>query len=289
MKTYCRGTARIQHHTTGKTYEIDNEDLDWSAVGGDEREMGTEIHYEAALQHPDLGELIWSLWEYPLGIENYRETNVRPHTVIDDFEYGLEHDESEEWIDYAVSDNPFSIFMSSYHHTGDLLADHGQSSGKHLFNRMIFSHQITALEAYLGDTLLKEVTVDKPAMQRLISEYEDLAKQKFSLDEVAKDPGLVERKVREHLRSILYHNLAKVDVLYNIAFGIRILNLAQNRQRLFEAVSLRHDCVHRNGFDKDGIELTVFTKAFVQNTADMIRLFVEEIERAIRSRSAGIS
>lgn len=47
---------------------------------------------------------------------------------------------------------------------------------------------------------------------------------------------------------------------------------------------LRHDCVHRNGFDKDGKDINVFTKAFVQDTADLIKTFVEEIEAAVRAR-----
>ena len=50
---------------------------------------------------------------------------------------------------------------------------------------------------------------------------------------------------------------------------------------------LRHDCVHRNGFDKDGNELKVFTKTFVQDTADLIKAFVESIEKAVQERSAG--
>ena len=106
-------------------------------------------------------------------------------------------------------------------------------------------------------------------MQRLIDQDDDLAKEKFTLAEISKEPGLVERKVRDHLRSILYHNLAKVDVLYNVALGVRILTLVGDKKSLFKAVLLRHDCVHRNGFDKDGNELKVFTKAFVQNTADL--------------------
>jgi|SRR5271157_1788796 len=85
--------------------------------------------------------------------------------------------------------NPFTIFMDSYHHTGDLLADHGKDSGGHLLNRMVFSHQITALEAYLGDTLMKEVMADKAAMQRLIDQDDDLAKEKFTLAEISKDTG----------------------------------------------------------------------------------------------------
>lgn len=101
------------------------------------------------------------------------------------------------------------------------------------------------------------------------------------------DPAILERKVRDHLRGILYHNLAKVDVLYNIALGIRILNLAPDKVGLFNAVKLRHDCVHRNGLDKDGKELVAFTKSFLSETADLIRDFVESIEKAVRARSAG--
>lgn len=289
MEVYCKGTARIRHNTTSQIYEVESDELHWGAVDGNGREMGAEIHYEATVEHPELGELTWGLWEYPVGVENYRETNVGPHEVVEDFDYGLDHAEPEpdQWLDYTVPDNPFTIFMASYHHTGDLLADCGKESGFHLLNRMVFSHQVTALEAYLGDTLMNVVMADKAAMQRLIDKDDDLAREKFTLAEISKEPGLVERKVREHLRSILYHNLAKVDVLYNIALGVRILNLASDKQSLFKAVLLRHDCVHRNGYDKDGNELKVFTKDFVQGTADLIKGFVEDIEKAVRARPTG--
>ena len=154
---------------------------------------------------------------------------------------------------------------------------------------MVFSHQVTALEAYLGDTLINAVMDDATAMQHLIEQDGDLAREKFTLAEISKEPALVEHKVREHLRSILYHNLAKVDVLYNIALGISILDDAKDKESLFKAVMLRHDCVHRNGFDKDGDELQVFTKKFVQDTADLIKDLAESIERAVRTRSRGSS
>lgn len=286
MGVYCRGIARIRHASTSEIFEIESDELDWDAAGGDERQMGPEIHYKAAIDHPELGDLTWGLWEYPVGIGNHRVTDVGKHELIEDFDYGLEHGEPEpdDWLDYEAPANPYRVFMGSYHHTGDLLADHGGVRGHHLVNRMIFSQQITALEAYLGDTLLNEVMGDKAAMQRLIDMDADLAKEKFTLSEVSKDPGLVERKVRTHLREVMYHNLKKVDVLYNIALGVRILDLATDKASLFKAVLLRHDCVHRNGFDKEGNEIDVFTKAFVQDTADLIKAFVEGIQKAVRLR-----
>lgn len=288
MEVYCRGIARIRHKDTGVLYDVESDELEWDQVGGDERQMGPELHYEAVLDHPQLGELTWGLWEYPIGIENDHDTDAGGHEVVEDFDYGLEHEEPEpdEWVDYDVPSNPFSIFMDSYRQTSLLLVDHGKDDGRDLVNRLVFSHQVTALEAYLGDTLINTVAGDADAMQRLIDGDEELSREKFTLAEIRNDPDLVGRRVREHLRAILYHNLAKVDVLYNIALGIRILNLTSNKDALFKAVKLRHDCVHRNGFDKDGNELVVFTKTFVSETADVIRSFVESIENAVRALEA---
>ncbi|MBB4120736.1 hypothetical protein [Martelella radicis] len=70
MEVYCRGIARIRHASTGEIFEIVSDTLDWNAVGGDERSMGSEIHYEAAINHPELGDLTWGVWEYPIGIES---------------------------------------------------------------------------------------------------------------------------------------------------------------------------------------------------------------------------
>ena len=67
---------------------------------------------------------------------------------------------------------------------------------------------------------------------------------------------------------------------------MRILNLAADKSSLFKAVLLRHDCVHRNGFDKDGKEINIFTKAFVQEAADLIKAFVEDIQKAVQRRPA---
>lgn len=286
MDVYCTGKACVRHKATGIVYKIEPNELDWEVVGSDERQMGSETHYEALVEHSDLGKLTWSLWEYPAGVENYNQTDVGEHKLVEDFEYGLKHKaETDVWADYSLPDNPFTIFMDSYHHTGDLLADYGSDNGGHLVNRMIFSQQITALETYLGDTLSKAVLADKEAMNRLMMNDKELSKERFSLAEIANDAGLVERRVQEYLRSILYHNLPKVDFLYQTALSMPILNFVGDKTLMLTAITLRHDCVHRNGHDKNGTRLTIFTKKYVQDIADLIRDFIEKVERVVRSRS----
>ncbi|MFK4489567.1 hypothetical protein [Bradyrhizobium sp. USDA 336] len=286
MIVECKGTARIQHKSTGEIYEIESDELDWDAVSSDERQMGPETEYQAVIDHPALGMLRWSLWEYPVGMENDRETDAQGHKVIKDFEYGLEHEpDLDDWSDYAVPDDPYSEFMASYNETSALLAEKGSDEGHALLNRMIFSHQITAMEAYLADTLLNAVLNDDDAKSRLMSDDKDLNEQKFTISQIAAEPDIVARTIERYLRSILYHNVLKVDFLYSCALQIKILTLVSDKARLLKDIRLRHDCVHRNGFDKDGNELNVFTKDYVQATADLIMDFINKLEAAVRARA----
>lgn len=90
-KLYCKGIAIIAHKETNRTFEIDSEELDWECEGS-ERNMGVEAHHWAQIEHEVLGLLTWNLWEYPLGVENNRKTDTRGHRIIEDFDYGLEHE-----------------------------------------------------------------------------------------------------------------------------------------------------------------------------------------------------
>jgi len=90
MRVYCRGTAKIAHKETGETFKIERDELDWQCVESQERAMGRERHHQAEVDHPTLGPLSWSLWEYPEGTQDRRETNCNDHTVIEDFDFRLE-------------------------------------------------------------------------------------------------------------------------------------------------------------------------------------------------------
>ena len=92
MIIYTRGTAKIEHSESKEVFEIYDDELEWDAVGGDERGMGQETIYEAFVDHDDLGDLRWSISEYPAGAENFTDTNVGAHRIVADFDYGLEHE-----------------------------------------------------------------------------------------------------------------------------------------------------------------------------------------------------
>ncbi len=93
---YASGKALIKHEKTGQVYEIESDLLDFEVVGTDERNMGPETTYSAVLHHPELGQLVWSIWEYPVGAENDRETDVGPHELLEDINFGLGYDAPDD-------------------------------------------------------------------------------------------------------------------------------------------------------------------------------------------------
>jgi hypothetical protein len=92
MHVEASGTAKIKIDATRKVINISASDLDWECQGDGERQMGPELVYSA--DYDIEGYVVtWSVWEYPLGIENYRKTDVPSGlTLIEDISYGLIHD-----------------------------------------------------------------------------------------------------------------------------------------------------------------------------------------------------
>ena len=220
--------------------------------------------------------------------------NVASEEVINAAIEAIEHDGVEwvpnerriqapddDWVDRYVPDDPHGIFMETYDHTLVILAEHGGEDGGDLINRMVFAQQVSALEAYLSDTLLKVTTNKKEAMERLVTGDKNLKAEKFTLADFATNPDIVVEKVTTYLRSLIYHDLPRVDFLYRTALDVRVLGSEADNGKLLKAITYRHDCVHRNGMDKDGNRLTVFTKAYVQETADAMRSLVDRLEREI--------
>jgi hypothetical protein len=119
---------------------------------------------------------------------------------------------------------------------------------------------------------------DDEKKRKLLQFDTELAGRRFGLSEINADPDLVNKEIRSYLRSVLYHNIAKVHVMYKNVLGVDVFELLGERKAdLFKAVEYRHDCVHRNGFDKDGIKLEVFTKDYVIGASDIAKALVNGI------------
>lgn len=106
------GTAVIEHRDSGEIYEISSDDLQFEDVSTHERDMGPEILWTARIDHPELGELEWSVTEYPAGaISGTPEADVNGHELQTDFHFEVSFPEPDvDPDDYHVDDHlPSSI------------------------------------------------------------------------------------------------------------------------------------------------------------------------------------
>ncbi|MEL6920274.1 MAG: hypothetical protein AAFO77_04505, partial [Pseudomonadota bacterium] len=72
--------------------------------------------------HEELGELSWTLSEYPVGIQNFKETDVGEHIVVSDFEYGLEH-VAEYDGDYRDHPENLADWLKEQAENGDIFTE----------------------------------------------------------------------------------------------------------------------------------------------------------------------
>ena len=194
----------------------------------------------------------------------------------DDFYLYQQYDQDySDWLDFDASDDPFSEYIDSYHHISDLIADYNNHHSSEIVIRMVFVHHITALEAYLSDTLINYVLENKSAMIKLLKADDEIRKKKFTIEQIADKEDLVENEVKSYLRGIMYHNLSRVQFLYRATLGIDIFDLDISRAELEKAVEIRHHCVHRNGKDKEGKPLEILTRKYVDKIGELIRKLVE--------------
>jgi hypothetical protein len=186
----------------------------------------------------------------------------------------------DEWLEYdPPEDNPYDKYMSSYREIDAFLEKLG-GNGDDLMNRLLFSHQITVFEAFLCDNLINQIKEDREAFLQLITQENDLSKERFTLNQIVTDPDLVNRRVFSYLQSVVWHKLAKAEHIYFIVTGKKILGSMApgDKMELYRAIEYRNDCVHRNGEDRDGNRLDVFTKGYIITIGNIITSIVMEIE-----------
>lgn len=189
--------------------------------------------------------------------------------------------------DFDFPSDPERHVLETLKQVREILDKHGDEGSATAVNRMVFSQQVAAMEAYLSDTLLSAVKSSSKILFNIVSQDKDLKDLKLTALEVISDKEIVFKKTIVHLKDQLYHNLPKVAFLYKAAFDFDIFPNKDIKKRMHEAMAARHDCVHRNGFMKDETLRSDITAEYVRAFEDDIKLFISHIEDEI-TRELGI-
>lgn len=144
--------------------------------------------------------------------------------------------------------------------------------------RMCYSSIITAMEAYLGDILKREI-FSRPAVKQLfVASYEPFRKQKLLLSDLYAKLSVIDAEIKDALDGLSLH---KIETAKNIFSSTLLTEFPESSLPfLGAAVKRRHDIVHRNGKDTEG-ELLPIWHTDVTELARQVRLFIQAIDAQI--------
>lgn len=144
--------------------------------------------------------------------------------------------------------------------------------------RMCYSSIITAMEAYLGDILKREI-FSRPAVKQLfVASYEPFRKQKLLLSDLYAKLSVIDAEIKDALDGLSLH---KIETAKNIFSSTLLTEFPESLLPfLGAAVKRRHDIVHRNGKDTEG-ELLPIWHTDVTELARQVGLFIQAIDAQI--------
>lgn len=180
--------------------------------------------------------------------------------------------------DYEPPTDPYSIARESLDQLTSMVGSESPKNDLQFTNRLIFSGAVSSLEAYLGDTLINAVRSDIEVRDRLLKNNAKLGSLSVSAAELALNPNALTQRVVSELKGYLFHNLAMANALYRDAFGTPLFPSKAESDLLFPAMLKRHDCVHRNGCDKEGTKITDFTDDYVRTVIAAIDAVARHVE-----------
>lgn len=180
-------------------------------------------------------------------------------------------EEDDDYYDYQL----YQATHSEISETLEAIEPLADDIKAHLY-RLLYANIISKMEAFLSDTIIKQVLSSDENKKKFIQNYEPLAEQKFPLKSIYDKYKELDSIVRQTLTSIVYHDLKKVSKIYENTLGVQLPKVKE----IDDAIQIRHHIVHRNGKDKDG-NLVEISKESIQDLAETVSTFMFDIENQL--------
>lgn len=150
---------------------------------------------------------------------------------------------------------------------------------KQFLYRLLYANVITSMETFLGDTLKREVLQDEVSLRKFVETYKPFKDISMNLSDLYAKKESMPGFVKTTLRELLYHDLRKIKPIYRDALGIDLGDVSE----LYKAVLVRHDLVHRNGKNHEGVEHTI-TEDMVRELQTKVKTLMESVNNQLAER-----
>ncbi len=140
--------------------------------------------------------------------------------------------------------------------------------------RILYANVITALETYLSDCFIEKILKDKKIIPKLLESISEFNEKKMTLYNAYDWIEHLNDNIIDVLSGISFHNLGKVKSMYKNVLNV---DFPENLGKIFNAISIRHDIVHRNGKTKDSEEI-ILTKQDIDDLIDEVSKLIKYID-----------
>ncbi len=138
---------------------------------------------------------------------------------------------------------------------------------------MLHGHTVAAVESYLASTFIHKVTNSGELIRKLVETDPVFSKMKFTLKEIYEKHENLKLTVATYLKDLIFHDLKKVKPMFKDVLECDFGDISW----LFEAVKIRHHCVHRAGLDKDGNRVAISVES-IKKLVKISKELVHEVE-----------
>ncbi|WP_318454956.1 hypothetical protein [Photobacterium leiognathi] len=141
---------------------------------------------------------------------------------------------------------------------------------------MVHAHIVSAIEGYLAGVFIHHVCNSDELTRKLVETDPEFGNRKFTLKEIYRENDALKVTVATYLKNLIFHDIKKIKIMYSTVLGHQFDDLSW----LFKAVKVRHDCVHRAGYNKEGEKVDI-SVASIHAILQSVMELADEIENTI--------
>lgn len=183
----------------------------------------------------------------------------------------------DDLIEYH-SDNThfFEDFTDSLDSTKDLA---NLAPDNPALMRLLYANVITVMEAYLSDTLKKQVMKRSAVLRRFVQSHDAFKNSKREpISEIFNTYDKILKLANDAIDEISFHNVVTAKTLYENVLSV---NFPKDVAWLIKATTNRHDIVHRNGRTLKNEVLNIVS-ADIDELVTKVVALVKEIDAQVK-------
>lgn len=229
-------------------------------------------------------EVVGSFTIYPDGSDfhgrldpiKYPKINTRIDALSDYYDEFELHDESRYLMNF-IQDETFSAISILNEQLSTLKKLLARFESSHAISTMIHASAISNLESYLSKKLIPLIANDRYLnIQKAYGNQMCSTEQKiFSISDIVNNQLTPSKVLRNTLIGKSFHDVKFVSNLLKKVFSLDISSESKNW--LSNAVEIRHDCVHRSGYDQSHKRVPI-NKESNYTLIEKVKLLAQRLE-----------